>query len=195
MKIIYNQITMDDVLNTEVDDLPIHQVLIINGTGGVGKGTFVSALKKYISVYSDSIINPVKDVAFDIGWNNDKSEKGRAFLSELKIAMDKYNDYPFTCMAKLVNLFNSKVLDEQILCIDMREPKDIERAKKEFGAKSVLVVRPGVKQITSNIADASVFDTTYDYIIDNSKDEQHLHDEIKVFLRRLKGDIAHDKIV
>lgn len=186
-KKIYSQLTIDEVINFDKNKQPIKQVLIINGSGGVGKDTFVSTLGKYISVVHESIINPVKDIAHDAGWNGDKTEKGRAFLSALKIAMGEYNDYPYTCMEKVVNWF--KTTDNEILCIDMREPEDITRAKQEFNAKTVLVMRPSVKQIKTNKADAGVYDIGYDYIVDNSSDSEHLQEEVELFLRKLKGDL------
>ena len=54
------------------------------------------------------------------------------------------------------------------MIIDIREPKEIERAKQVFGAKTVFIENNRVKQITSNMADAGVFDYTYDYTIQNN---------------------------
>ena len=39
------------------------EILIINGSGGVGKDTFVDKLSRYAKVIQTSIVNPVKDLA------------------------------------------------------------------------------------------------------------------------------------
>ena len=58
--------------------------------------------------------------------------------------------------------------EKRILLIDIREPKEIEKAKKAFGAKTILIKRNDVKSITSNMADAGVFDYDYDFVIENN---------------------------
>ena len=39
------------------------EILIINGSGGVGKDTFVDKLSRYAKVIHTSIVNPAKDLA------------------------------------------------------------------------------------------------------------------------------------
>ncbi len=147
----------------------MREILIINGSGGVGKDTFVECLSKCcVKVLHTSIVNPVKDLARRAGWNGSKSEIDRKFLSDLKVLIDEYNDGNYRQMETVMRKFKSGEIEGDILCIDMREKHQIERAKNDFGAKSVLVVRDSVKHITSNIADAGVFDINYDYVIDNS---------------------------
>ena len=60
------------------------QIVIINGTGGCGKDTFVSFVSKYKRVYNFSSIDKVKEIAKLIGWNGGKTDKDRKFLSDLK---------------------------------------------------------------------------------------------------------------
>lgn len=52
-----------------------------------------------------------------------------------------------------------------MLFLHIREPEEIERAKNEFGAKTVLVKRDSIKHITSNMADGRVFNYEYDTAI------------------------------
>ena len=60
------------------------QIVIINGTGGCGKDTFVSFVSKYKRVYNFSSIDKVKEIAKLIGWDGGKTDKDRKFLSDLK---------------------------------------------------------------------------------------------------------------
>ena len=63
------------------------QVFIINGSGGVGKDTFVELVSKVfnLSVMNFSSVDKVKEIARIIGWTGGKTEKDRKFLSDLKL--------------------------------------------------------------------------------------------------------------
>ena len=161
------------------------EILIINGSGGVGKDTFVDKLSRYAKVIHTSIVNPVKDLAKKIGWTGSKTEKDRKFLSDLKVLIDEYNDYNYENVAKLMRAFRNGEFDADILCIDMREKNQIEKAQKEFGAKTVLVTRDSVAHITSNIADKGVYDIEYDYHIENNGSIYDLDEKAKQFLSEL----------
>lgn len=161
------------------------EILIINGSGGVGKDTFVDKLSRYAKVIHTSIVNPVKDLAKKIGWTGSKTEKDRKFLSDLKVLIDQYNDYNYKNAAQLMKSFRDGEFDADILCIDMREKNQIEKAQKEFGAKTVLVTRDSVAHITSNIADKGVYDIEYDYHIENNGTIYDLDKKAKQFLSEL----------
>lgn len=144
------------------------QVVITNGTGSCGKDTFAIMLDKYIPTVKYSSIDKVKEIAELGGYNGGKSEKDRRFLSDLKILFSEYNDLPFKDVKSLVDDFNANILEGELLLVDIREPNEIERAKKEFNAKTILVVNTNVNQIKSNMADANVFNYEYDYVIKNN---------------------------
>ena len=143
------------------------QVFIINGSGGVGKDTFVQMVMENSSlpVMNFSSVDKVKEIATIIGWDGGKSEKDRKFLSDLKLLCTEYNNLPFNSMREKVDEFNNNFAT--ILFLHIREPKEIEIAKKAFNAKTILIRRNSVKQITSNMADGNVFNYSYDIEIDN----------------------------
>lgn len=171
------------------------EVLIINGSGGVGKGSFVKALGKALNggVYYDSIVNPIKEVAKTLGWSGEKSEADRKFLSDLKLIVDGYNDGCYERVKDLVKRFRANEIKGKILCIDMREVEQIKRAKKDFNAKTVLVVRDSVAPITSNVADANVRDYTYDYVIENNGSLAELDKKARKFLAIYLSDLIKEK--
>lgn len=160
------------------------KIFILNGSGGVGKDTFVSFVKAYVtSIKNDlaightSSINYVKDVASNIGWRGEKDEKGRKFLSDIKLALSEYDDSPYERVKRKALYF----LDDDrfingVLFIDIREPEEIERAKKEFDAQTILITSDRIEQVVSNMADARVYDYEYDIIIDNSGTLEDLFD-------------------
>ena len=151
------------------------QIFIINGSGGVGKDTFVElvstelndTLKKFHTVENFSSVDKVKEIAIEIGWDGKKREKDRKFLSDLKNLSSNYCDMPFQSMKNKVNEF-IKNDENKFLFLHIREPEEIIRAVKEFDAKTILVVRDTVKNITSNMADKNVFNYDYDYVIQNN---------------------------
>lgn len=170
-------------------------IFIINGSGGVGKDTFVNLvtlevndiLKRFHTVINFSSVDKVKEIAKEIGWNGKKSEKDRKFLSDLKILSSEYCDMPFKSMRSKVNDF---LKDEEsiFLFLHIREPIEISRAVEEFGAKTILIKRDKVKHITSNVADENVFNYNYDFVIDNSGTKEELKDKVKDFVLDVMGN-------
>ena len=153
-------------------------IVIINGTGGSGKDTFVSFVSKYNKVYNFSSIDKVKEIAKEIGWDGGKTEKDRKFLSDLKKLTTEYNDMAFNSIKDAVNKFNNT--NEEIMFIHIREPEEIQRAKDVFNAKTLLIKREGLDLIKSNFSDANVENYDYDYIINNTTLEK-LEEEAKNF--------------
>lgn len=159
-------------------------VIIINGTGGSGKDTFVQFVSKYSRVTNFSSVDKVKSIATIIGWNGQKNEKDRKFLSDLKRLTTEYNDMPFNSIKEAFNIFKNS--DNEILFIHIREPEEIKRAVITFDAKSLLVKRIGLKNISSNSSDADVDNYDYDFIIENDTLE-NLDNKALQFVKKLKN--------
>ena len=141
-------------------------IIIINGYGGSGKDTFVDLVSKYNKVYNFSSVDKVKDIAKIIGWNGEKDEKSRKFLSDLKKLTTDYNDMPFNSIKEAINDFN--LSDKEIMFIHIREPEEINRVVNEFNAKTLFIKRDDINKIKSNDSDANVEKYNYDYIINNT---------------------------
>ncbi len=141
------------------------QIIVINGTGGSGKDTFVELCSKYCKVFNFSSIDKIKEIAKLLGWDGGKTEKDRKFLSDLKDLSTKYNDMPYESIKNAINDFYKT--DDLIMFIHVREPKEISRIVTDFKAKTVLIKRKKHKIITSNFSDANVENYNYDYIIKN----------------------------
>lgn len=164
-------------------------IFIINGSGGVGKDTFVDLVsvelnnifKKFHTVINFSSVDKVKEIAKLIGWNGGKSEKDRKFLSDLKILTSNYCDMPFESMKDKVSEFLNDE-ESSLLFLHIREPEEISRAVKEFEAKTILVIRDSVNHITSNMADKNVFNYEYDFVIENNGNIKELGEKAKEFI-------------
>lgn len=157
-------------------------IVVINGTGGSGKDTFVEFASKYGKITNFSSVDKVKEIAKLIGWDGGKTEKDRKFLSDLKRLTTEYNDMAFNSIKEAVE--NFKKTDNEIMFIHIREPEEIKRAVETFNAKSLLIKRAGLDNITSNYSDASVENYNYDYTIHNTTLEE-LKNEAKKFVEEI----------
>lgn len=161
------------------------QLVIINGTGGSGKDTFVEFVSKYSKVFNFSSIDKVKEIATLIGWDGKKSEKDRKFLSDLKQLTTEYNDMPFRSIVDAISSFQKS--DYEIMFIHIREPEEIKRVVTKFHAKTLLIKREKLANITTNSGDANVDQYDYDYIIWNTTLEDFEKQAIH-FIDQLKKD-------
>lgn len=143
------------------------QIYIVNGKPRAGKDTFAKFLGEIISVKKISIVDPVKNIAKNIGWDGTKTEKDRKFLSDLKMLLGDYNDYNFKYVSDEIKKFYDND-NEMVMLIDAREHKDIDRICHIFGASSIFIRNDNVESVKSNIADAQVEDHIYDYVIMNN---------------------------
>lgn len=156
-------------LNIEREVHMKSRVYITNGMGGCGKDTFAELLKKMVpGVIKISSIDRIKTIAKQCGWDGGKTEKDRKFLSDLKMLLSEYNDHPYQYLKSWVNMTQKDKYQFRVLIIDIREPEEIERAKKEFGAKTILIYNKRVPHIHSNPADDRVYQYAYDVIIENN---------------------------
>ena len=146
-------------------------VIVINGAGGVGKDTLCDAAATRFKTRNISTITPIKEIAAQCGWNGEKDNKSRKFLSDMKRLCADYNDFP-TNWAK-AQLEQFLQTDEQILFVHIREPEEIRKfVDAANGVAKTLLVRGGerFKQRFGgygNISDDGVENYTYDYYFDN----------------------------
>ena len=163
------------------------KIIIINGTGGSGKDTFVSFACKYAVCENISSVDPIKDMAKIIGWDGGKTEKDRKFLSDLKKLVEDYNDYPFRFLCEKVEEFY-KNNNTDIIFLHIREPENIEKCKNTFGKNNIitlLIKNSNVPSIESNESDRRVEEYTYDYIIYNSSSLEALDYKAENFVKQL----------
>lgn len=143
------------------------KVFVINGSGGVGKDTFVQLVNKYVPSRNYSSVEKVKDIAKLIGWDGRKTEKDRKFLSDLKLLTADYNDMPYKALVETVRNFMLCDQENRFLFLHIREPEEIKRITEEFGFIYSILIDGDIEQIKSNMADANVNNYDYDYVIKN----------------------------
>lgn len=161
------------------------KIYILNGVGTSGKGTFVEFVGKYIPTHKYSIVDLPKEAAKVLGWSGGKDEKDRRFLSDIMDLSTEYNDSPFRDVLSVVTDFKNNLIEDEVLFVDMRDPKDIARAVETFGAETILIRNPNVEKIESNHADRDVENYDYDYIIENDGTLEQLEKVAKYFVREI----------
>ena len=154
------------------------KVIVINGMGGSGKSTFISLCHEIDPrVIETSTVDFVKEIALQAGWDGEKDQKSRRLLSDIKDAFERYDDVP----NKKIDEFIQSHPDN-IIFVNAREPHNIQYYKNKYNALTIIVTNPHVTPITSNHADAGVYDYIYDLYIENSGDLNLLKETAKFFL-------------
>lgn len=160
-------------------------IIIINGKGGCGKDTLVKfAIDEYKFVWNTSAIDPIKDIAKNYGYDdNDKTEKSRKFLSDLKNVFVEWNNMPTDYLiGKAKEFYESDGIYSRIMFVHIREPKEIKKFKdaitRHIGTENdsnCLVRTMLVKNLSTdnksygNSSDDCVEDYNYDFTYYNYK--------------------------
>lgn len=166
------------------------KVVIVNGMPESGKTTAQEICKDTLKLMNwqcviESSVEWVKDIAKYAGWDGTKTDKNRKFLSDLKAALTAWDDAVLRHLVADVDNYYYTGRDF-IFFIDIREPKEIEKAKKVFNATTLVIRRPQVEvNHYSNDSDMNVFNYAYDYTIWNDRGIEGLTAECVAFLKQL----------
>lgn len=161
------------------------EIIIINGSGGVGKDTFVEFCQEYCKVKNISSVDKVKEAARVLtGWDGTKDEKSRKLLVDLKQLGIEYNDAPFKYIVNSANEF--KKTDKELMFVHIREISEIEKVKKATNAKTLLVTNKNVELITSNESDKNVMNYQYDFYIKNDGTLEELNNIAERFVMNFR---------
>ena len=167
------------------------RIFIMNGQGGAGKDTAVSAIMEYDKTLCNtnrikhiSMVGRAKEIAKLAGWTGAKDLKGRKFLSDLKTLLDSYNDCSFNYISYLINAptyFNGeRTMPTPYIFVDAREPDDIDRLKENFNCTTILIKRgPAIE--FNNDADDNVFNYQYDIVIENNGTLEEFKESVIAF--------------
>jgi hypothetical protein len=166
----------------------MQKIIVINGTGGSGKDTFIDFCKLYIPVFNTSTVDEVKIIATEFfNWNGGKTEKDRKMLSDLKALWGDYCDGPYQYIKNIIGDFYGTV-EKGILFIHSREPEELDRFKKEFGVLTLLIRNNRIEPILTNDSDANIENYKYDYIIDNNGNLKDLLQSAADFIVNLQEE-------
>ncbi|MBR3599865.1 MAG: hypothetical protein IKL53_08290 [Lachnospiraceae bacterium] len=162
------------------------KVIVLSGEATSGKTTFCNAMNKRYKTMVYEIVEPVKEVALQLGWDGVKDEKGRKLLSDIKMALTEYDNIPVKNILSKYSEFVES--DYELLIIQMREPEEIKIVKRIPNTITVFIGNPNVAKITSNIGDASVNSEGFDYCINNDSTLEDFESLIDVFASTLSEE-------
>lgn len=173
------------------------KVFIINGKMGAGKDTFVNYCISYLHHrgYAISTVDFIKEIARSAGWNGEKTPEARNYLSDLKDLFTNWLDTPFKEVEKKIKEIEFEAYQYNLdasdfyLFVHCREPKEIDRMVKEFGAKTIFIQRPDAKIEAFNHADMEVENYKYDFIINNDGTIQDLMDKANIFINAFRTSV------
>lgn len=162
-------------------------VVIINGAGGVGKDTICRVLSNHFEIFVYSSIRPIKQIAYEIGWEGEKTDKARKMLSDLKDICTEYNDLPFKYMSE--KLEEARVYKIDVVIFHIREPEEIAKFRqyaKNQGhtCKTLLIRSERAQQSYGNHADDDVENYQYDMVYQNDGTLENLDRDFMAFWKK-----------
>ena len=162
-------------------------VIVINGAGGVGKDTLCEFAEKHFKVMNVSSITPIKEIAAMCGWQGEKTDKARKFLSDLKALSIEYNDYPTLWATERYKDFLES--DYEIMFLHVREGEEIAKfVRATDGRAKTLLVRGGSRMTKANygnVSDDMVENYPYDFYFVNDKSLEEAERDFVEFLKNM----------
>lgn len=166
-------------------------VIIINGSGGVGKDTLCDIVGKHYSTMNVSSVDPIKEIASKNGWNGEKDSKSRKFLADLKKLFVDYNDLPQKYLFEKYNEFLAN--DNEILFVHIREPEEIHKFKENIKSPCITLLIRGRETIQSswnNTSDDDVEKYNYNFYYENSKTLENMESDFLEFFGEIINSVS-----
>ncbi len=168
------------------------KIFAINGVGGGGKDTFVKMCNEIVPCGLTSIIDCVKlmykDMGIyigtltDMGWVDEvKGPKERKLLSDTKLALMRYNNYPIVSIRSTID----KMYDKQLVFIMVREFDEMMKIVNLYNASTINITSSRVTEICETeqmFLDQIPSDYKWDYIIPNDTTLSNLEIMARVFV-------------
>lgn len=164
-------------------------VIIINGVGEAGKDTLCEYVSAHLNSINVSSITPIKDIAGNYGWNGEKDEVSRKFLSDLKKTFSDFNNLPTEyLLTEYANFMNDSAV---VFFAHIREPLEIDKFKKRIKSPCVtLLIRRGENKSWGNDSDDDVENYSYDYYFDNDKALEESQTEFHSLISKIMNEVG-----
>jgi len=176
------------------------KIFLISGKARSGKDTFYELIRNEVDHSKRLAFGDfVKDVAYSIGWDGQKDDKGRDFLQWLGDGAREYNLNVWTNkmiaqIEKLSSLRNFYTIDNFFIT-DVRYPNEITELEQRFPVVKIRVERPGydsgltLEQLQHPSETALDDYKGWDYVVINDGTLEDYSNIVKGILK-LKGVIA-----
>ncbi len=162
---------------------------VINGAGGAGKDTLCCFAAKHYKTVNVSSVDPIKKIAAENGWQGEKTQKARRFLSDLKRVFTEYSDLPLNYTLDAYRKFLKD--DSELFFVHIREPLEIKRFIDEaqgIGGNvfSLLVRSNRCEKKYGNSSDDDVENYFYDLVYQNDLPLEQAEPDFIAFLKAVR---------
>lgn len=166
--------------------------IVVNGYPLAGKDTFVDICAEILAergyrVKKISSVDIVKDAAVLLGWDKQKDEKGRQFLSDLKDMSTANYDGPMRYMKGCMERSNPH--HDHVFFFHIREPEEIAKFVAEFpDTVTILMQRDSSEKHHTNTSDSKVLHYPYTYIVINNGTLAELEEKAETAMERITNE-------
>lgn len=149
------------------------------GYAGSGKDTAAETLisQGYERV---AFADPIKELAYKLGWNGVKDEKGRKLLQDAGNIARQYNPEVWIDKALM-----EAVAHDHVVITDVRHLNEISAIRSEGGVV-VWIARIGVGPANGHISENEIGPGDCDLIISNNGTLEELAEDVAKALRRIE---------
>lgn len=157
------------------------RVVIVNGPPRAGKDTFIAMLTEALQhcrvpVGAFSSIDPVRNMLIRAGLDVEaKTEADRLLLATVGDAVERHSNWRTMKCVEAIYAFRAQHSRQGVFFLHVREATVIKTIRETcrmtvdgVGFSTVLLNSPRAEQVTSNAADAGVFDMVYDHVVFNN---------------------------
>ena len=143
------------------------EVTLITGEAGVGKSTYAHHLANKIHGEVVELSKPIKDLAYELGWNGEKDEYGRTLLQRLgregrEVSYKIWSNHLIYQIFRDIKLKQRNTRNPlkkvRYIVPDVRFDDEVEAIKRDF--ESVKVVRVYRKGFESKLTKEQKNDIT-----------------------------------
>lgn len=183
------------------------KIILLSGKAESGKDTFYESANDYIMNYYGMLVSSyrvafgdfVKDIAYQLGWDGVKDEKGRAFLQWIGDGARAFN--PRIWIDKGINKIKSNMgyndTKAYTFVTDCRYPNEIELTKEAFPNIPFVVIRvnkPTDNSLTTeqqeNTSETALDDYTgFDCVITNDGTLEQYQKVIQTITQLINDDL------
>lgn len=128
----------------------------------------------------------VKRIAFMMGWDGKKDERGRRFLQDIGNRAREYDQDVWVRLA-----FAEAQRYERMVFTDVRFLNEA-RWIKNAGGVLVRVVRDGVGPANDDVSETELEQIRYDFLVNNSTTLDDLRENVDRLMSRISGETNHE---
>lgn len=170
-------------------------IIMLTGKAGCGKDTAFKLMKKYAnkSIKRYAFADPLKDIAYKVGWDGIKDERGRKLLVSLGKAINQYQKNFF--VFETANAITADNISYTKVITDLRLPCEYKAMREWFPEceRIVLIKIFGraseygrtTEDITERDISEDDIGRCFDFIVDNSGSYSEFENNIKYIVKEL----------